>query len=108
MCSCRSVRDPSTDRESFRCTIASRSRPTSWPNRPITSAAPSADEMSYPAPHRWAVSRQNPNRSGFDAVQDCREVLDARAEVVATARRILEHQADAGWRLGQDGADVLD
>ena len=43
----------------------------------------------------------------FDALQDLRQILDLGADVVTAARRVLEHEHDAGWRLGQDGVDVV-
>ena len=64
-CSWRSVRDPSSERESLRCTRARRSSPISASKRSTTCIAPASVEMSWPAPHRCAVSRQNASRSEF-------------------------------------------
>ena len=45
-CSWRSIREPSSERESLRCMSASRSRPMSSSNRSTTAVAPSAVETS--------------------------------------------------------------
>ena len=62
-CSWRSVREPSSDFESFRWTITSRRMPISRSNPPRSSSVTPGFERSYPAPQAWATSRQKPTRS---------------------------------------------
>ena len=108
-CSCRSLRLPSAERESFRCTSASRSRPIRASNRSSSSAAASASRCRgrRPTGAPYPGRRQAGRSETVHALQDLRQVLDPGAQVVAAARRVLEHQHDVRRRLGQDGIDVV-
>ncbi len=62
---------------------------------------------SAPQVRRIQAEGQSGALGRLDALQDRRQVLDRGADVVTAARRVLEHQDDAGWRLGKDGVDVV-
>ena len=68
--------------------------------------------MSYPAPHRWAVSRQKARpsapspRSADTPSRISRQLLQGGSQVVAAARAVLQDQAHARRRLVQHGGHV--
>ena len=44
---------------------------------------------------------------GGGCLQDLRQLLHRRTQVVAASRRVLQHEPDARWRLRQGGGNVL-
>ena len=94
-CSWRSVREPSSDFESFRWTITSRRIPISRSNAARSSSVTPGFERSYPAPQAWATSRQKPTRSSpmpraRDRLRQGGKLLHGRAQPEPAARGVLE------------------
>ncbi len=62
-CSCRSTREPSSDFESLRWIMTSRSRPMRPSKSARNRSVAAGSDRSIPAAQAWAASRQKPSRS---------------------------------------------
>ena len=96
-CSCRSVREPSSERESLRWTMTRRSRPIRASKAARNASTAAGFPTSMPAPQAWARSRQNPTslrrtpRVAQD-VGDRGELVERGPEAAPAAGRVLQHQ----------------